>query len=379
MENQNRIIGEYRFESEAEYQAACRDLAKINAIEKQLDLNIPENVIALYGQLQTGQFKFETKVGRDFDDRIYETFLQLKTDTGLHDKRNVKKAKELKEQITAEKKNESDQTPQKTVKGRRILILIASIVGGTCLLYFTVYCIMSWMNQQKQQEMAGRITDDNLPKIFYDKSKDNNTSKEGVIQETPPEVLEKYLNLYNDNKKLIGWLKIDDTIIDYPVLQTTDNEYYLTHGYHQEYDKNGSLFLDYECSIYPRSANLIIYGHHMKSGNMFGTLDDYEDEKYWKKHPVISFDTIYEENSYEVMFVFRSKVYSEEDISFKYYQFIEPNSEAEFNTAMEEMAKMALYDTGISAVYGDQLLTLSTCDYTQTGGRFVVVAKKMIE
>ena len=192
-----------------------------------------------------------------------------------------------------------------------------------------------------------------------------------------PDVLEEYRTLYSKNKKLIGWLKIDDTNIDYPVMQTENNEYYLDHNFNPEYDKNGSLFLDCDCSVYPRSTNLIIYGHHMKSGSMFGNLQKYAKESYGKEHAIIRFDSIYEKAVYQVMYVFRSQVYNEDDIVFKYYQFIEANSEEEFNSYMREMAAMSLYDTGVTAGFGDSLLTLSTCDSSQTDGRFVVVAKRI--
>ena len=115
----------------------------------------------------------------------------------------------------------------------------------------------------------------------------------------------------------------------------------------------------------------------MRSGKMFGTLNKYSSESYYEAHPVIQFDTIYEKGTYQVMYVFRSKVYSEEDVTFKYYQFINAASEKEFNSAMNEMAALSLYDTGVTASYGDKLLTLSTCDYQETKGRFVVVAKKI--
>ena len=196
--------------------------------------------------------------------------------------------------------------------------------------------------------------------------------------EDMPEILDEYKTLFEKNKKLIGWLKIDDTIIDYPVMQTSDNKYYLEHNFNQEYDKNGSLFLDCSCSVYPRSTNLIIYGHHMKSGQMFGQLQKYAKESYYEKHKEIQFDTIYEKGTYEIMYVFRSQVYNEDDLVFKYYQFINANSGTEFQSYMEEMKKLSLYDTGVTAGYGDSLLTLSTCDNSQKDGRFVVVAKKIL-
>ncbi|WP_419093482.1 class B sortase, partial [Waltera sp.] len=176
---------------------------------------------------------------------------------------------------------------------------------------------------------------------------------------------------------LIGWVKIDDTNIDYPVMQTTDNEYYLDHNLNQEYDKNGSIFMDKDCDVLKPSTNFILYGHHMKSGQMFGSLSLYSDQSYYEKHPCIQFDTIYEKGQYEIMYVFRSRVYSEDEIVFKYYQFIDAQSEQEFDSYMNDMAEMSLYDTGVTASFGDQLLTLSTCDYQEKNGRFVVVAKKV--
>lgn len=262
-------------------------------------------------------------------------------------------------------------------KRRKRLILLCSAVAVCCLGYFGVY---SWhhyktgqaydkLSQLKEMPVigSGEVTPPTGPLFTLDEPTE------------PREVLDEYKNLLNKNKKLIGWVKIDDTNIDYPVMQTSDNEYYLTHNLNQENDRNGSIFMDKDCDVLKPSTNYIIYGHHMKSGNMFGKLDLYQDENYCKEHPYIQFDTIYEKGTYEVMYVFRSRVYREEEIVFKYYQFIDANSEQEFDSYMSEMASMSLYDTGVTAEYGDQLLTLSTCDYQEKNGRFVVVAKKVKE
>lgn len=181
-------------------------------------------------------------------------------------------------------------------------------------------------------------------------------------------VLPEYETLYNKNKKLIGWLQIDDTNIDYPVMQTANNEYYLDHNFNQKYDKNGSLFLDAACDVVNRNTNLIIYGHHMKSGKMFGNLNNYSSREYCEKHSTIRFDTIYEKGIYEVMYVFRSRIYNEDEVVFKYYKFFDAASEKEFDSNMKEMAALSLYDTGVTAAYGDELLTLSTCDSSEQDG-----------
>ena len=264
-------------------------------------------------------------------------------------------------------------------KRRRTIIVLCTLLGAACLIYAGFYGYEDYRTRKNYENMA-QLKENTNP--IYGVLQDGTDDNSPIINHKNddlelPEVLDEYKKLYNSHKKLIGWLKIDDTNIDYPVMQTNNNEYYLEHNMNQEKDRNGALFLDKDCDVVKRSTNLIIYGHHMKSGRMFGNLDDYESEKYYKKHPIIQFDTIYEKGTYEIMYVFRSKVYSEGEVVFKYYQFIDCYSEQEFESNMQEMATLSLYDTGVTAEYGDQLLTLSTCDSTVDDGRFVVVAKKI--
>ena len=252
---------------------------------------------------------------------------------------------------------------------RRRSILLS--VLGLCVVFSVAYLIYYYSYYEKNDieysELSTLVKEDSGGTVEI-----NYTEK----QDKPP-ILKKYETLYNKNRKLIGWLKIEGCDIDYPVMQTSNNEYYLDHNYNQEYDKNGSLFLDKDCDAAFPNDNMIIYGHHMKSGKMFGNLNYYSKESFWEDNKEFTFDTIYETGTYAVMYVFRSKIYSEEEIVFKYYQFIDATSENEFNSNMEEMANMSLYDTGVTASYGDRLITLSTCDSSEEDGRFVVVAKKI--
>lgn len=384
-----------RFGSKADYEAALRDQKKIELIKAETDLNSPKQVYELFDELQSGSYRFETAVGTDFDDEIYEKVEDLKQrgitrqnagQFGGKGKKKSRKEKASKSELrksSAEKRvslKDYDKEMQKQIlaelkkqeKRRKWIVGLASVVAVACFGYFGVYSYYSARTGAEYEELAALKGSDALS----DAGEGNTFSLHKTGVQTP-EVLDEYKTLYQKNKKLIGWLKIDDTIIDYPVMQTTDNEYYLDHNYNQEYDKNGSIFMDYNCSAYPRSTNLILYGHHMKSGQMFGQLQKYAKESYGKEHNLIQFDSIYEKGTYEVMYVFRSKVYHENDFVFKYYQFIDANSEEEFNSYMKEMEEMSLYDTEVTASYGDKLLTLSTCDNSQTDGRFAVVAKKI--
>lgn len=385
-----------RFRTHADYEAALRDQRKIDSIKAQTNLNDPKQLYELFQELQSGIYRFETTVGNDFDDEIYEKIEALKKQgitaenakNALKDKKKAKKEKiprspkasKTKKNVGKKKLEDYDKNMQEQIleelkkqeKRRKLIVAVASVVAVLCFGYFGIYYFYSARTSMDYNELAALKGSEALSST--QERNEFSLHKQSVKM---PDVLDEYKTLYEKNKKLIGWLKIDDTIIDYPVMQTNNNEYYLEHNFNQEYDRNGSLFLDCDCQIYPRSTNLIIYGHHMKSGQMFGQLQKYAKESYGKKHSIIQFDSIYEKATYQVMYVFRSQVYSENDVVFKYYQFIEANSEKEFNSYMQEMAKLSLYDTGVTASYGDSLLTLSTCDNSQEDGRFVVVAKRI--
>ena len=383
-----------RFRTRADYEAALRDQKKIERIKAETDLDNPKQIYELLKDLQSGSYRFETIVGRDFDDEIYEKAEALKKQgiTPENAAKTVKADKKKKEKASRQKERKSqkkessvnlsdyDKDMQKQIlielrkqeKRRKLIVVLSSLVAVLCFGYFGVYYFFAARTSMDYEQLSDLKGSDALSET--QEKNDFSLHKSSVKL---PDILDEYKTLYSKNKKLIGWLKIDDTNIDYPVMQTENNEYYLDHNFNQEYDKNGSLFLDCDCNVYPRSTNMIIYGHHMKSGSMFGNLQKYAKESYGKKHSVIEFDTIYEKATYQVMYVFRSQVYNENDAVFKYYQFIEANSEEEFNFYMKEMASMSLYDTGVTANFGDSLLTLSTCDSSQTDGRFVVVAKRI--
>lgn len=216
-----------------------------------------------------------------------------------------------------------------------------------------------------------------------------NWSEEKLI--TAPEILPEYQLLYEQNHDMIGWLKIDDTKIDYPVMQTPEDEdYYLNYDFYREENRNGSLIMDTDSivgsgtTIYSYrdgsqpSTNLIIHGHTMKSGMMFGNLKFYEEEAYGKAHKRIQFDSLYERRVYEVIAVFYSQVYMNTDEVFKYYKFFQADALEEFEYFYNNIKKMSLYDTGVIAEYGDEFITLSCCSYQVKDGRFVVVGKRII-
>lgn len=372
------------FRMRKDYEAALRDQKKIETILKKYENAPIEKWKELLDDLEHRAYPFETLVGEDFTDEVDEKIREMekhpvKSTKGTKAKKTS--VKHPKEEVNTPKKLEDyDKAMQQQIllelkareKKRKRFVGFCSIVAFLCLGYVIAYFFFYQKNDMEYEKLAA----------IREKDSAVSASKEPVVhltteEQVSDEILEKYKTLYNKNKSLIGWVKIDDTNIDYPVMQTQNNEYYLDHNYNQEYDKNGSIFLDMACNPLRPNTNLIIYGHHMKSGKMFGNLNAYSNRSYYEDHKYIQFDTIYQEGLYQVMYVFRSHIYNEDEIVFKYYQFIDAATPEEFDSNMQEMSQLALYDTGVTAVYGDKLLTLSTCDSAEADGRFVVVAKKI--
>ena len=204
----------------------------------------------------------------------------------------------------------------------------------------------------------------------------SNTDEPSPTPEAPV-ILEQYRELYKQNSDMAGWVRIDGTTIDYPVMYTGD-DFYLSHGFDKEDAKTGVPFIDKRCSIGPMGTNTIIYGHHMKNGTMFAGLEKYRSESYYREHSVISFDTLYEHQEYEIIAVFESQIYRKSDTIFKHYNFLNAENKTEFDEYIKGIKALALYDTGVTASYGDALLTLVTCTYHTENGQFVVVARQVL-
>ncbi len=197
----------------------------------------------------------------------------------------------------------------------------------------------------------------------------------GYIDINGVSVLKKYSEIYKSNNEFIGWLKIPDTNVDYPVMYTPEDEqFYLRKNFSKEYSTAGTLFVAAGSDPAAPSDNIIIYGHNMKAGTMFHSLLEYEDEAYYKAHQTIYFDTIFEKHEYEVIAAFRTVISNDED-SFKYYEFFDAQNEQEFNDFVKKAKELTTYNIPATAQYGDKLLTLSTCAYHANSGRYVVIAK----
>lgn len=195
---------------------------------------------------------------------------------------------------------------------------------------------------------------------------------------TPEPVTNPYRDSFLANDDMAAWIQVPGTVIDYPVMWTPENEeYYLYRGFDGSKNQNGCLILDTDSCVDPLTTNLIIHGHNMKSGAMFGSLLKYEKESYYQEHKDIILYTEGVQRNYEIIAVFRSQVYKKSDQVFKFYKFFQADTAEEFDDFYKNIKELSLYDTGVTAEFGDRFITLSTCTYHVENGRFVVVAKEV--
>ena len=251
-------------------------------------------------------------------------------------------------------------------------IYIALICAFSILLAVSSgFLIKHYIDSEKQSELY-----DNLIETI----EKTDTEKDTMTYSQDKSFLSDYQDLYLQNNDMVGWIKIEDTKINYPVMQSKDNpNFYLKHGFDKAYTDYGCPYIQENCDVDIPSDNLIIYGHNMKDSSMFSGLMNYTDKSFWESHKTISFDTLTEKCDYEIIAAFKTVVYTDSPESFKYYQFINADTRDEFNAYITKCKELALYDTGVTAEYGDKLITISTCEYSRNNGRMVVVAKKIAE
>lgn len=254
-------------------------------------------------------------------------------------------------------------------KFKIILLLLIVILAVS-----SFFIIKEFVENKKETEIY-----EDLQEIVIEENPDLNTTTEDIKKEKSEEESSNKYNLENIakiNSDVIGWIKIENSNINYPVMQNGD--YYLHRNIYKNYSSHGTPYLAEYCNV-QYSDNLIIYGHHMNDNSMFAQLDNYKKHSFYENHKYITFYSYYNgktiEKTYEVAIAFKTVVYS--DKGFKYYNYTNFSDVQELNDFIENCRKLEFYNTGIDINYGDKLITLSTCEYSQKNGRIVVVAKQI--
>lgn len=241
-----------------------------------------------------------------------------------------------------------------------LFIGLFGIVALTSIAFLLMYAAQSKQQAHLYSDLAAVREQDVQQKI----------SSESSVQPTSR-------NLYLENSDMVGWIQIEGTNIDYPVMQTpADPNYYLKHDFEKHYTDYGCPFMQADCDALRPSDNLIICGHNMKDGSMFADLAKYRNKDFWQNHKTVWFDTALGSCAYEIFAVIHTTVQADAADAFPFYRFVNAASPEDFADYVSACKARALYDTGISAEYGDKLLTLSTCDNITDNGRLLVIAKQ---
>ena len=255
---------------------------------------------------------------------------------------------------------------------KKYIIILSLLI--VILAISSFFIIKEFAENKKETEIY-----EDLKEIVIEENPDlNTTNVDTEIEKSEGESSNKYNleNIAKINSDVVGWIKIENTNIDYPVMQNGD--YYLHRNIYKNYSSHGTPYLAEYCNI-QYSDNLIIYGHHMNDNSMFAQLDNYKKHSFYEDHKYIKFYSYYNgktiEKTYEVAIAFKTVVYS--DKGFKYYNYTNFSDVQELNDFIENCRKLEFYNTGIDVNYGDKLITLSTCEYSQKNGRIVVVAKQI--
>ena len=230
-----------------------------------------------------------------------------------------------------------------------IVILLISLI------LISSYNIFKELMKNKEQDKVY----EEIVEIVEPKEDDNEDKKN----------LEKLYDLNND---FIGWLEIEKTTINYPIMQSKDKpNFYLDRDFYKNYSSYGTPYISEQCDI-NMSDNIVIYGHHMKNKAIFGALEDYKKEEFYNNHQIITFETLDKKTEFQIFAIFKTTAYRNN--SFKYYEYINFQNINDYDNYIKKCKELSLYETNKRPHSKCELLTLSTCEYSKQNGRLVVIA-----
>lgn len=265
-----------------------------------------------------------------------------------------------------------------------ILLVIFAAVFLVSAFMIGKYALETIQANRQRNELIGLKGDVTRPTLAPDytlpEETEAPTDPDTPADTTPaePSILPELAELYALNSDLVGWVYVPGTNIDYPVMQTDrENDYYLHRDFYGQYSSHGMIFVEERANVNTPSDVVTIYGHNKDDGTMFGDMDYYWDYDFCKENHIIYFDTLTTHYAYEIVTVFNTTATLGE--GFSYHHYIDFASASEFDSFMNRCYENAVYNTGVGAQYGDKLLLLSTCEYSHTNGRLVIVAKRIGE
>ncbi|MDL2234446.1 CinA family protein, partial [Ruminococcaceae bacterium OttesenSCG-928-L11] len=231
----------------------------------------------------------------------------------------------------------------------------------------------AYLTLRLYRSQTGAQQAESLRALYLEDAEYKNT----VDSKFPAQYLQRFGPLWSVNSDVVGFVSVEDTAVAYPVVQATDNQFYARRDFYKKDNGQGIPFLDYRVDIGRPSDNLVIHGHSMTDGQLLGELLQYQTLDYFKAHPLLTFDTLYEENQYKIFAVFITNARSDQGEVFAYHDFINAASDRDFEKYVEQLQLRSIIDTGVDVRPGDMLVTLSTRTYEFEDARFVLVGRKL--
>ncbi|MBQ4061970.1 MAG: class B sortase [Christensenellaceae bacterium] len=238
-----------------------------------------------------------------------------------------------------------------------IILIIALLVVVFAL---SAYMLASYFIETKKADLSY--------KKIYEKHVETETNKNEYQDSSVSDIKIDFESIPVKNGRSTSWIMIKNTVINYPVVQGSDNDYYLTRLPDGTKNKSGSIFMDYRNADDFSDPNTFIYGHHMKNGSMFAAVTNYADQSFYEEHPyifIITPDEIYRGE------IFSAYVTPDTGKSFK----IDFNSDKDFDNYLQMVAGLSDIYTAVEVGPSDNIITLSTCTYEYDNARFLVHAK----
>lgn len=254
------------------------------------------------------------------------------------------------------------------MKWRNILIVI--LLG---VFLYSSYEIFSYLYESHKDKSTYDQIREQYEEQLQLEAKQTATPENFPEPENSPgkrSIMERYLTLLEINSDLVGWISVPNTIVDYPVVQADDNDYYLRRNIHRERANAGTIYMDYRSDPQSKGQHTILYGHHMRNGSMFKDLVKYKDADFFQENDYIRFNTLFDEIEWEVFSVYIT------DTTFPYIQ-VAFDSDEEYVDFLERIKDKSMHEKDIKLSEEDQILTLSTCTYEYDDARFVVHARRV--
>ncbi len=255
-----------------------------------------------------------------------------------------------------------------------ILVLVAAF--GISAFLVGDYLLESKSEQDRNDQLANMVSQAQTTEAPKATTEAPETTVAEATEETEPTIRTEYQELYATNSDMVGWIQIEDTKLNYPVMQTPSNpNFYLDKNFDKQSSKHGAIYAWEAADLNAPSDNITLFGHNMADGSMFAALNAYVNKNAWDNNSLIFFNTLYEYHTYKIFAVFKTSANVGQ--GFSYHQFVNAANEAEFNEFVKTCKDLSFYDTGITPKYGDKLICLSTCEYTLDNGRLVVAAVRI--